>query len=89
MKHLFPLFFTLVFAGAGCPNTPSPIGTTCALVCAHGAELSCVFAKPTPKGASCETVCANLQASGLPKWNLACRSKAPTCAAADLCERGQ
>ena len=90
MKYAFLPFVFLLATNAGCPSTtPVPGAATCATVCAKGVSLNCVFATATPKGASCETFCTNLQASGLPKWDLACRTKAATCAAMDLCERGR
>jgi hypothetical protein len=90
VKRFFPILLAFHFLAnvAGCPATTTSTAT-CAAVCAKGAEIGCVFAKPTPKGATCETVCANLQASGLPAWDLACRSTKTTCAAMDACERGR
>jgi hypothetical protein len=83
MKRLLPFLFLVVFPLAGCPTTPS---ATCAQVCTHAAALGCTSAQPTAKGASCTTVCENLQASGLPMWNLACRASAATCEAMDACQ---
>lgn len=81
----FLLPFVLSFFFTGCP-TPQPSSATCATVCANMVKLSCPSAKPTAKGATCEQVCNNVQNSGAIKWDLTCRSKALTCAAADLCE---
>jgi hypothetical protein len=82
MKRLLPFIFFLVFP-LGCPRDDDG---TCAQVCARATALGCVSAQPTAKGVSCTEVCENLQASGLPKWNLACRTSAATCAAMDECE---
>jgi hypothetical protein len=85
-RFLFPIVFS--FLNSGCPPVvqPTPPGATCIAVCINMAKLGCPSARPTAKGASCEDVCNTVQASGIVKWNLACRATAPTCAAADLCE---
>jgi hypothetical protein len=87
MKRFFPILLAFHFLAnlVGCPPTPSG-SATCAQVCARGSVLGCQFAKPTAKGAACTTVCENLQASGLPKWNLGCRATAVSCAAMDDCQ---
>lgn len=86
----------LLLVLAGCPRpVPPPVppgpadaaAASCASMCARLADLGCPAAKPTPEGASCEKVCQNVQDSGLILWNLECRTRAPTCAAIDECER--
>jgi hypothetical protein len=88
-RLLLPLLFLFTAGSVGCPATVTPSVGSCASVCARGIALACTFVRPTPTGATCEAVCLNLQASGLPAWNLACRASAPSCAAMDLCERGR
>lgn len=82
-------------AVAGCHPTPPPVrpdasdaataAGTCAGVCQNGRRLHCDFALPTMDGVPCEDVCSNLQGSGIAAWNLACRSRATSCAAIDAC----
>ena len=68
------------------PDSDEARNATCSKWCAHAAELGCSSAKPTPKGGSCTAVCENVQSSGIVRWNLVCRVKAKSCAAADVCE---
>lgn len=89
----------LAFGLAGCPKPlPVPNGPdasdaavppgppSCATTCARGAQLGCDWARPTANGASCETVCANAnRVDGPLRWDLACRTRATGCNAADLC----
>ncbi len=89
---LFRLLFVLPLLG--CPSKPEPITPpnptfepgTCAGWCSHAAELHCEAAKPTPRGASCTTVCEHNETVGVSHFNLGCREKARSCAAADACE---
>lgn len=71
------------------PNPPGPTVATCATACATATALNCPWARPTAKGKTCVQVCENLNASGFTTFNVGCRTTATTCAAADLCERGQ
>ena len=80
-RFLIPFLFA--FLPAGCPPTNT---ATCADVCANMARLNCPSSKPTAMGKSCTQVCAVVQNSSIAKWNLDCRAKAESCAAADLCE---
>lgn len=76
----------------GCPPDPAPDpkptpkGATCADVCAHGAEMHCLWAEPTPKGATCREVCENAQE--WQGWNLDCRASALNCESTDACDVG-
>ncbi len=81
----FCIPFLLAFFPTACPPT-SPVAG-CAAVCANMARLNCPSAKPTAYGQTCEQVCVNLQNSEIAKWNLDCRARAESCAAADDCER--
>lgn len=88
MKHLACLWALLVCA---CPPTPRPPvpppgSATCADVCRHYGELGCEAARPTGAGAVCVDVCQNVQDSTVVHWDLDCRARALTCAAADACE---
>jgi hypothetical protein len=90
MKRLTRLLLLLA-AGLvpACPST-TPAGTaTCATYCARMAALGCPEAKATAKGATCEQVCLNFHANAAVKLDLACKTAAATCAAADACERGK
>jgi hypothetical protein len=51
--------------------------------------LGCAAAATTKEGHTCEEVCANVQASGIVKWNLACQAKATSCATLDACKPTQ
>jgi hypothetical protein len=86
MRRLLPFLFLFLPSCPSTPTPPAPGAATCTEICARGATLDCAFANPTPKGASCKTVCENLQASGLPMWNLACMATAKSCAAMDDCQ---
>lgn len=82
---------SLFWCALGCPPTPTPdpppkpVVATCATACANASELRCSWAMPTAGGASCEDVCKAAQDFG-DAWDLACRTAAVTCAAADRCE---
>lgn len=101
MRRDFLIVFALLAAiDAGCPPTPAPdpVPTptptpdpkplpehaSCATACERAAELGCKWAAHTAAGASCEDVCLNAQK--WQPWDLACRTAAVTCAAADRCE---
>jgi hypothetical protein len=88
-RWLLPFIFA--FWTSACPPTPTPPNpsATCATVCANMVKLACPSAKPTAKGATCEQVCTNFQNSGIAKMDLACRTAAASCAAADACEAGK
>lgn len=64
-------------------------GGTCEDWCAHAYELRCEATKATEGGGSCTDVCHNLQTSGFAHFNLGCRRKATSCAAAEECEKNQ
>lgn len=80
----------LAFVALSChPATPVPVQDAglCPGVCEHYQALGCPAGKPASGGATCATVCQNALASGLVRWNLACRLAAPSCDAAERCER--
>lgn len=79
------LLTALCFAACAHTPTPAPSATTCADVCARGAELACTWATPTPKGATCIQVCENA-ALHVP-WELDCLVLSESCADADVCGR--
>jgi hypothetical protein len=83
----------LLVAACACASTPAPhpepdtsARGSCSAVCANELRLGCPAAKPTPDGATCVAVCTNVQASGIIRWDLACRARATSCDAADACE---
>jgi hypothetical protein len=87
MRSILPLAFLLAACAHGsCAHSPAPAPSdaTCASACAHGAALSCTYAKPTIGGATCEQVCKNAEAAGEP-WRLACLSRLQTCDDATAC----
>lgn len=59
---------------------------SCAGACSRLRALGCKASAPTPAGVSCEDVCLNVQASGVLRWDLACRASARSCDAIDACE---
>ena len=66
---------------------PTPVGElTCADACQRLDQLGCPAGQPTPRGHTCLEVCANVAASGLIHWDLACLVSAVSCAAADRCQ---
>jgi hypothetical protein len=66
--------------------TPAPVAYTCDTYCANALRLGCSFAQPAPgDGATCADVCRT--ATGVVRWDLACRSTSPTCDAINSCER--
>lgn len=78
---------------AGEPDDPDAARpATCAGWCDNARRLGCDAAKPTPgktcggKECSCVAVCENMQSSGIAAFNLQCRARARSCAAADACE---
>jgi len=77
MKTLALLTALALAACAHNPTPPDPNAATCDDVCAHGAELSCVWATPTPLGTPCVEVCEN--ASKHAPWNLECLVLADDC----------
>jgi len=83
-------FSALLFVGCVTPSPiPTPTVYDCGTYCAHAIPMGCDFAQPTPgKKATCVEVCQNVQ-DKLVRWNLECRSTAPTCSAIDSCEREQ
>lgn len=85
--------FLLALLIAGCVHVPPPRpidgAATCADACNRGADLGCEFAKPTPQGSSCEEVCTLGIDSQLFTFDLECRAKAPSCSAAEACERAK
>jgi hypothetical protein len=92
-------WIALLILLAGCPPTPAPDPkptpdpgpeppppiANCETACAHASALGCSWSKPTAKGASCIDVCQNAQT--WQPWDLACRSSAASCAAADECDQ--
>jgi hypothetical protein len=68
------------------PPAPPPGAASCDDVCRHWAELGCEAAKPTADGVGCAEICRNVQDSTVVHWDLDCRVRAATCAAADSCE---
>lgn len=64
--------------------SPAPGTATCDTWCLHAVALGCVAAQSTPGGASCIDVCKNFD--GPLALNVACRTNAATCDAADECE---
>jgi hypothetical protein len=80
LKFLLPLVLSLFLLTQGsCAHSPTPaVNATCAMVCVHGAELSCDYAKPTLGGATCEQVCQNAANAGEP-WRLSCLEQTTTC----------
>jgi hypothetical protein len=90
-------WFVVILGVGGCHIAPAPVTPVepdpeqsafdCASACARLRELGCPEAENTAGGATCEQVCDNVQSSGIVSWDLACRSRAPSCPAVDLCER--
>lgn len=79
---------------AGCPHPgPAPVPppslldgpASCSSACARARELGCAYARPTPEGRTCEDVCTAFLE--LEPFDLECRSRALSCAAAERCER--
>ena len=82
-------FSALLFSGCATPSPiPTPTAYTCQTYCDHAVSMGCDFAQPTPAGAGCVAVCQNVQ-DKLVRWDLVCRSTAPTCSAINACERQQ
>ena len=77
------LLTALALAACAHSPTPDPNAATCSDVCAHGAELSCVWATPTPLGKPCVEVCLN--ASRFVPWELECLSTSNSCSEASIC----
>jgi len=67
-----------IFGAWSCATTPH-VDATCAIVCAHGADLGCGWATPTPAGHACIEVCDNAMAKGQ-MWRLSCLAATKTCA---------
>lgn len=65
-------------------DAAGPMEATCQSWCAHASFLGCDAARATASGATCEQVCSNFD--GPLQLNLACRTSALTCEAADQCE---
>lgn len=92
MNRALAILAFVVLGTACCKVGPAPgpdgpsTGATCETACARLEALGCEAAKPTPGGEECAAVCENAQASGFVKWDLGCRTEAPTCDAADECE---
>lgn len=88
LEHAVVAGAVLLMALAGCrPPPPTPLpGATCADMCRHLAELRCPGAGQTPEGSTCVEVCTSILETGLVTFDLACRSSAASCAAADRCE---
>lgn len=86
-KRALCLWALLVCAACPAPKPPAPPpgAATCQDLCKHLGELGCEAARPTTGGATCVVVCENVRDSPV-AWNLDCRTKALTCAAADVCE---
>lgn len=68
------------------PTDPT-LSADCRGACERGWAMSCEWAEPSPHGGACEERCASVQESGLVTWDLECRVRAPSCSAADACER--
>lgn len=87
-KRALALWALLVCAACPAPKPPAPPpgAATCADVCKHFDELGCEAGRPTAHGATCLDVCRNVQESTVVAWDLDCRARAVTCAAADTCE---
>jgi len=83
MKTLLPL---LLCGCATVSPSPTPGEYTCETYCIHATSMNCDFSLDTGGGAGCVAVCENVQAT-LMKWDLQCRSTAPTCEAINACER--
>lgn len=90
-------FFVVAFSALlGCPKpVPQPIDPnfppdatdaaalpSCAGMCAKVHALGCKEDKP-----NCAATCTNIQTSGLFTLDLACRMRAPSCAAMSACEQ--
>lgn len=90
MKRTLVLLVLVLISGCPKPVPVPPVppidGATCDTACDRLRELGCEAAQPTPAGESCEAVCENVQASGIVKFDLDCRSTAPSCDAIDACE---
>lgn len=68
------------------PTTDGGTAASCAIICDHLRDLGCPTAKPTPEGASCVVVCGNANTADSPvHWDLECRARAASCAAAEAC----
>lgn len=84
------VFAVVLLLGCGeiKPIPTPPAGPySCETACERGADLGCAYAAPTPAGASCGEVCRNVQSSGFLRWDLECRTLAPSCEAVDNCDR--
>ncbi len=66
---------------------PAPSGASCQTWCDHAADLGCNSSMPTPAGSPCVDVCKNFD--GPLALDVACRTSAASCAAADECENGK
>ena len=77
-RRLVPALALLAACATTPPKPTPPADATCAIVCAHGAELGCVWATPTPAGHACVEVCDSATAQGQ-MWRLSCLARATTC----------
>lgn len=78
----------------GAPPAPTTVPAAasvdialCPQVCTNYRNHHCPAGNPTDKGVPCETVCQEAIVTGLVRWNMACRTVAPSCDAAEACER--
>jgi len=83
------LFVALFVACQAEPVTPAPPpyrpNTSVAEACEHLRTLGCREGQPTPKGATCETVYADVNASGLARFNADCVVVQASCKDALAC----
>lgn len=64
---------------------PAPPPPSCETACATTVRLGCAPAK-TPRGATCAEVCENVRKNGAGfTWDVACRTRASSCAALEAC----
>jgi hypothetical protein len=85
------LFALFVLACASGPNPPPsrklPDGSnaTCESACARLRKLACETSAPTEDGSTCEDVCRNSLATPYSRIDVACMTRAPSCAASEKC----
>ncbi len=81
----------LALACASGPNPPPsrtlPDGSsaTCSSACARLRDLACPTSEPAEDGATCEQVCADSLAVPYSRLDVACITRAPSCAASEQC----
>lgn len=69
------------------PSRKLPDGSsaTCQSACDRLRVLACETAEPTEDGATCEDVCSGSLAAGYSRLDVACITRAPSCAASEQC----